>query len=131
MRQWWKLSAAALGIAASFGVARAAVVQDNFLVRDTADLVTLCSAPQSSPLYTAAVNFCHGFAIGVFRVLQEENAARGSHALFCIPNPAPTRNEALASFTAWAQANPGQMTQQPADGIAMFLAHQYPCSAKR
>src|SRR5690349_14688710 len=86
------------------GTARAEVTQDSFLLRRTSDLVDMCSAGQSDPLYTAATNFCHGFAVGVFRVLQEEDAARRSGHLFCIPMPAPTRNEAIASFVQWARA---------------------------
>jgi hypothetical protein len=49
-------------------------------------------------MYAAASNFCHGFAVGVFRVLQEEDAARRSNHLFRLPNPAPIRNERIASF---------------------------------
>ena len=77
--------------AASLGSARAAVSTDNFLVRNTGDLVDLCSAANTDTLYTAAVNFCHGFAVGVFRVLQEEDQARASGRLFCLPQQAPSR----------------------------------------
>ena len=121
--------ALALSLIATVGVARGEVAQDNFLMRNTADLRDLCSAPQSSPIYTAAINFCHGFAVGVFRVLQAETAAGGLRGLFCTPNPAPSRDEAIAGFVRWAQANPSQMEQPPADGIATYLAHQYPCPA--
>ena len=131
MRNPRLILAFALSVAASVGVARGEVAQDNFLVRNTGDLLELCSAPQSSPLYTAAVNFCQGFAVGVFRVLQTESAARGMHGLFCMPTPVPTRNQAIAGFVQWVRENPGQMAQPPADGIAAYLAHQYPCPPTR
>jgi Rap1a immunity proteins len=131
MRNPRLILALALSAAASVGVARGEVVQDNFLVRNTGDLLALCSAPQSSPLYTAAVNFCQGFAVEVFRVLEAENAARGLQGLFCTPNPMPTRNQAIAAFVQWVRENPNQMAHPPADGIAAYLAHQYPCPPTR
>jgi hypothetical protein len=87
-----------IGVLAVLGSARATVTEQNFLVRNTGDLVALCSASQSDPLYTAAVNFCHGFAVGVFRVVAEEDAARQSGKVICLPNPPPSRNQALAAF---------------------------------
>src|SRR4051794_37159002 len=86
--------------------ARAAVTQDMFLLRNTGDLVELCSAAQDDPLFTAAQNFCQGFTVGVFRVLWEEDMARRTGHLFCLPNPPPTRNEAVASFVQSVRANP-------------------------
>ena len=59
-----------------------------------------------------------------FRVLQEEDAAHRTGKLFCIPDPPPTRNEAIASFVQWAQADPKRLAQRPADGFATFLADQ-------
>jgi hypothetical protein len=111
----------------STGSAQAAVTQDSFLLRNTRDLVDLCSAVQADPLYTAAVNFCHGFAVGVFRVLQEEEAAHQS-PMFCLPEPAPTRTESIARFMQWANAEPSRLAQSAPDGIALFLSQQYPCS---
>jgi hypothetical protein len=86
------LSGLALCIGLSAGSAHAAVTEDTFLLHSAGDLVDLCSAAQSDPLYTAAVNFCHGFTVGVFRVLQEEDMAKLSRHMFCLPNPMPTRN---------------------------------------
>jgi hypothetical protein len=125
------LSGLALCATALAGHAQAAVTEDNFLLRTTADLVELCSAAQSDPLYTAASNFCHGFAVGVFRVLQQEDMARKSRHLFCVPDPAPTRNEGVAHFVEWAKTDPARMTPGPADGIATFLSQQYPCPRGR
>jgi hypothetical protein len=129
MKCWFP--AAALCAAMSAATGQAAVTEDSFLVRDTGDLVDLCTAAQSEPLYTAAINFCHGFGIGAYRVLQEADMARPSRHMFCMPNPMPTRNEALASFVQWAKANPNQMAQPAADGIAQFLTQQFPCPRGR
>jgi hypothetical protein len=81
--------------------ARAAVSEDNFLVRNAGDLVAVCTAAQADPLYTAAVNFCQGFTIGAFRVLQEEEAAERPPHMFCLPDTLPTRTEAIANVVQW------------------------------
>jgi hypothetical protein len=108
-----------------------AATQDDFLMRSTGDLVDLCAAPQSDPMYTAAVNFCHGFALGVFRVLQEEDAARKAGHLFCLPETTPTRSEAIARFVQWAQADQSRSALSPADGIATYLSQQFSCPRRR
>ena len=123
--------ASAIAVLAVLGPARAAVTEQNFVLRDTGDLVALCSASQSDPLYTAAINFCHGFAVGVFRVVHEEDAARRSGKIICLPNPPPSRNQALAAFVQWANADPSRLSQPADDGIAGFLSQQYPCDRLR
>ena len=125
------LSGIAFCAAAAAGPAQAAVTQDSFLLHSTGDLVALCAAPQSDPMYTAAVNFCHGFSVGVFRVLQAEDAARRSGHLFCLPTPTPTRSEAINSFVQWVQADPARGALAPADGIATYLSQQYKCPRGR
>ena len=86
---------------------RAAVTEDTFQLRTTSDLVELCSAAPSDPMMTAAVNFCHGFALGVFRVLDEENAAHRINKLFCIPNPTPSRNPGPRGLRAMGEIDAG------------------------
>jgi hypothetical protein len=125
------LSGFALCLAVSAGSAQAVVTEDSFLVRNTGDLIELCSAAPSEAMYTAASNFCHGFAVGVFRVLQAEDAARRANHLFCQPNPTPTRNEAILNFVRWAKVDASRMALPAADGIATFLSQQYPCPRSR
>jgi Rap1a immunity proteins len=125
------LSGFALPIGLSAGSAHAAMTEDTFLLRNTGDLVELCSGAQSDPLYTAAVNFCQGFTVGVFRVLQEEDMAKLSQHMFCLPSPMPSRNETISSFVQWAKSDGGRLTLTPADGVATFLAQQFPCPRGR
>ena len=124
---------AALAVSATLlaSAGEAAVTEDNFLMRTTGDLAALCSAESSDPLMTPALNFCHGFGVGVYQVLREETAASPSTQLFCVPVPAPSRNSVVADFVRWSRANPGQMSQPPAEGLVRFLAQQYPCRAGR
>lgn len=116
-----------LAVGAALPVAHATVTETTFQVRTTGDLVELCGTAPTDPMATAALNFCHGFGVGVFRVLQEEAAAAPSRRLFCVPNPPPTRNQVFAAFVRWAKSQPAVMAQQPQDGIARFLSVQYPC----
>jgi hypothetical protein len=126
--QLWVM--AAFCAAAYCGSARAAVTQETFLVGSTGDLIELCTAAPSDPMGTAALNFCHGFGVGVYRVLAEIEMARKVHT-FCLPEPMPSRNEALASFVQWAKANPNDLAMPPQDGVAAFLSKQYPCPRKK
>jgi len=105
---------------------QAAVTTDTFTLQTTADLVELCATAPSDPMGTAAINFCHGFVVGVYRVLSEENAAKRTH-LFCAPNPMPSRNQAVADFVQWAKANPSVMQDPPADGVTAFIEKTLPC----
>jgi hypothetical protein len=98
---------------------------------NTGDLVNLCAATETDPLYTAAVNFCHGFTVGVYRVLREVDEARPAASLFCNPQPAPTRTEVIARFVQWANAGSGRLVQAPTDGFAAFLSQQFPCPTHR
>ena len=127
-RQLWAM--VAFCVATYCVPSHAAVTQDSFLVRTTGDLVDLCTTAPTDPMGTAALNFCDGFGVGVYRVLDEMERVH-KHRAFCMPDPMPTRNEALASFVQWAKANPEELALTPQDGISVFLAKQYPCAPKK
>jgi hypothetical protein len=105
------------------------VNRDDFQVGTTANLLSLCGATESDPLYTAAQNFCHGYAVATYRaIVMEQMASRAKHKLFCLPsNTAPTRDQAIADFVRWASARPETLSSSPTNGIAEYLAAQYPC----
>ena len=124
-RHW--LAVLAMCAAALPAPGNAAVTEDTFLLHTTSDLVELCSIAPSDPMGTAALNFCHGFAVGVYRVLEAENAAKRSGKLFCVTDPLPTRNQAIADFVQWAKATPEVMSHTPADAIAGYVMKKYPC----
>ena len=125
LKHW--LAGAALFAALLPGTGRAAVTEDTFKLQTTADLVELCSDPPSDPMGTAALNFCHGFAVGVFRVLEEEASAERIHRMFCVATPGPSRTQALADFVQWAKGNPDVMKERPADGLVAYLVKTFPC----
>lgn len=123
------LAAGALsaGLLAS-GPARAGVTEDAFQVRSTGDLVTLCGADKTDPMYTPAQNFCHGFAVGTYTTLVDmQKGLRAKKKLFCPPASPPSRNDGIASFVAWARAHNDMMALPAVDGVLQFLGEQYPC----
>ena len=123
------LLAIPVGIVISLGAQAAPVSREDFQVNTTANLVALCSADEADPFYTAARNFCHGYAVATYRVIaMEQMATRTKRKMFCAPsgNP-PSRNEAIANFVQWASGRPKTMSESPTDGIAEYLAVQYPC----
>jgi hypothetical protein len=108
----------------------AATTQDSFLLRTAGDLVAVCSPASDDPLMAAAVGVCEGFTVGVFRTLEEIQAGFRAK-LFCMPTPGPARSQAIASFVAWAQANPDVVSGAPADAILRYLQQTYPCAGGR
>ena len=108
-----------------------AATEANFDARTTADLVELCGATADTPIGIAAVNFCQGFAQGAVSVEMQNLAAFRGPKLFCLPNPAPTRTEALSEFVKWARASPDRMAAPITDGLFRFLGERYPCPQSR
>ena len=107
--------------------ARAATT-DNFMIRTTADFVALCETEPGQDNYVAAIHFCQGFASGAYQyylaVAQHDPALR----YVCPTDPPPTRNQAIASFLAWARANPSSMSEPAVESIFRFLGQTYPCT---
>ena len=111
------------------GTGRAAVTEDMFQIRDTSDLVSLCSAGQTDPLYVAAIHFCQGFGSGAYGVASEYEAARSRTRMFCPPSAdrRPSRNTAIAEFVQWANTRPDVMRLPATDGLLRFLSDRFPC----
>lgn len=125
MRSLHTALAAAFLAAVSTGAS--AVTEDNFLAKTTGDMIALCSADTGDAMQTAAINFCHGFVVGAYRVLAEDETVLGASRAFCPPAPLPSRNEAIAGFLAWAKTDPSVAALPPTDGMLKFLMAKYPC----
>jgi hypothetical protein len=110
--------------------AAGAGTEDNFQANTTGDLVALCSAGPSDAMMTAAVNWCHGFMVGTYRVLVQVEM-KDKHKLFCVPTPTPNRNDAVARFVTWAKASPSRMAQSPSDSILAYLEASFPCGRSK
>ena len=112
-------------------IAPRAATEANFAARTTGDLVELRTATPDNAIGTAAVNFCDGFAEGAVEVELQNQAAFRGPKLFCLPNPPPSRNQALSEFVTWARASPDRLAQSSTDGFFRFLSERYPCPPSR
>jgi hypothetical protein len=104
-----------------------AVTEQDFYAKSTGNLVNLCSAKPSDPLYTAAVNFCEGFVIGAYQYHQLSAQAEGRQPLVCPPSPMPSRDESISRFVDWAGSHQAALSTQPVEGVFEFLAQTFPC----
>ena len=104
-----------------------ALTREDFLVNSTQDLVKLCSASESDPLYQAAIGFCYGYVVGVNHYYQATTTGAGETGFVCFPDPRPTRTEAIQMFLAWTKQNPQYMSELPVESIFRFLASRFPC----
>jgi hypothetical protein len=119
-----------LASAAAAVPAHAQVVEENFQLRNTGDLVALCSSQSTDSMFTAAQNFCQGFTVGTYRsLIAAETGQRDP--LFCPPAQAPSRTQAIAEFVQWADASPARLQMSAVDGIAEYLAEKSPCKHGR
>ena len=117
------------GIFAPF--AAHAATEANFGAKTTGDLAELCEATPDNAIGTAAVNFCQGFALGAVLAETQNMAAFRGPKPFCLPNPPPSRNEALGEFVKWARVSPDRMSTTSTDGLFRFLNERYPCPPSR
>lgn len=104
-----------------------AAEQNDFEVKTTQDLIDLCTVTPDDPLFAEAVNFCHGFLVGAYQYYEASIAGPKGHPLVCIPDPKPTRSEAIGMFIQWAQNNPQYMGEPPVESEFRFLMEKWPC----
>jgi hypothetical protein len=108
----------------------AAVTESSFQLATAADLAALCAAQPDDKYFTAAQNFCEGFATAASRVLAKEEAAGGQNS-FCLPTPSPSRDDVKAAFVAFIAQTPAVANAPPEDSMLLFLQHQYPCGGAK
>jgi hypothetical protein len=116
-----------MGFLVCAGMPAHAVTEDHFLARDTRDIIELCSALKTEPLYTAAVNFCQGYLVGAYHYQDSLYSEPGIRPVVCFPEPKPTRIEAIAQFIEWAKAHPEYGQDRAVDSMSKFLAEKWPC----
>jgi len=102
-----------------------AVEPDAYRIRNTAELVRVCSAQPSEPDQATAIAFCHGVLAGAYAYYLESTAP--SDRFICAPDPAPTRSKVAIDFVAWAKARPQFMERGAIDTLFRFAAESFPC----
>jgi len=109
------------------GGSATAQTPDNFVIDTAGELAVLCSVSTDSPVYTAAIHFCHGYGHGAFQYYKAQSFAKGGSKFVCVPNPAPTRVEAWSGFIAWLKNNPKYNDGVAIDVLFRYLGETYPC----
>jgi hypothetical protein len=103
------------------------VSENDFGVRTTQNLVNICTASPDDPLYQQAVNFCHGYLVGAYHYYAAEVSGPKAIRTVCLPDPQPSRNEAIAMFIQWAKSHPQYMSEVPVETEFRFLSEKWPC----
>jgi hypothetical protein len=103
------------------------VTEADFRVKTTQQLVNLCTASADDPHAKEAIHFCHGYLLGAYDYYVAETSGPEAKLLFCLPDPKPTRNEAIAMFLKWAKDRPQLMNQPPVETEFQFLIETWPC----
>jgi hypothetical protein len=109
------------------GLAGAAVTDEDFVLATTRNLANLCSVTADDPRAKEAIQMCQGYLVGAYHYYLATNSGKDSMRLVCMPNPPPSRNEAVALFVGWAKANPKLMNEAPVDSEFRFLSEKWPC----
>jgi len=104
-----------------------AVTEEDFKVKTTQNLINLCTAVSDDPFRDKAIHFCHGYLVGAYDYHVTEHSGQEGKLLFCIPDPAPSRNAAIAMFVEWAKARPQYMGEKPVETEFRFLVEKWPC----
>ena len=105
-----------------------AVSENDFKADTTEQVVNLCTADPGEPLYQQAVNFCHGYLVGAYKYYEAEHSGPNATKLVCLPDPQPTRDQAIQMFMEWAQAHPQHMNESPVETEFRFLMEKWPCN---
>jgi hypothetical protein len=101
---------------------------DQFLVKNAGDLVAVCETPESDPYYAAAIGFCHGYVVGAYQYHQALYTHGRKHkAIFCEPNPRPSRAQAIRDFVAWVNENPKYKSENAVETMFKYLMEKWPC----
>lgn len=108
-------------------LASAALTEEDFFVKNTQDLVDLCSAPESDPLQDASEHFCHGFVSGAWQYHEYVNKGPEGRPLVCPVEPYPTRDQVVAGFVAWSGANPKYMAEPAVESVFRYAISKWPC----
>ena len=128
-----------IGVAGCLAVQAQAATRDNFLARDTQDIIALCSVTPGDSLFTEAIHFCHGYLVGAFHYQKLFYSRPGFTPLVCVPqpNPSPTetmtehigvsRTQIIAEYVQWAKNNPEYLKEPIVDTLMKFLIERFPC----
>jgi hypothetical protein len=104
-----------------------AVSTEDFIIANTQDVIDVCTTSESDPMYVAAIAFCHGYLVGAYQYHVALYSGPKAKPIVCLPQPTPTRVQAIDRFIAWAKAHPEYANEKPVEALVKFLVESYPC----
>lgn len=116
----------ALPIVVMLATPAAAVTMEDFKVDRSQNLLNLCSAEESDPLYAEAKMFCLGYFAGAMHFHRGLTSTGEIKPMAC-PQGTVTRVEAANNFVTWAQANPQYMSEPAIDSAVRSAVAAWPC----
>jgi len=102
-------------------------VGDEYRVKNTEDLVSLCGRDPSAEDYVAALNFCHGYTVGAFAYYHSAAAADPELKIVCVKPPYPERKKVIADFVVWSKTHASYMNERAVDMFFRYLVETFPC----
>ena len=105
-----------------------AVSEKDFEAKTTEQILNLCTATPSDPLYPAAVNFCHGYLVGAYHYYAAQHSGPDAPKFVCPPNPPPSRSSSIDMFVEWAKTRPQYWKEPPVETEFRFLMEKWPCN---
>jgi len=110
-------------LAAFSGIAQA---QESVKVLSTQELVNVCKLPA----IPESRSFCIGYSTAIYDTYLATRHPQRAKPFICVKQPAPGRDEVIADFVKFGQANQ-QVADKPASGVFLgFLAARFPCARK-
>ena len=95
------------------------------------DLALACTLHNDNPYYVAGTSLCAGYEAAVLDFhLLDTMGPRHNKRKVCLPNPAPTRRQAVAGLVSWMQSNPQYLDEPAASGVLRYFINTYPCNRK-
>jgi Rap1a immunity proteins len=99
-------------------------------IETTRDLLAACSVPANDPSHAAALGLCAGYSGGVVDFYRANALAENKPLRVCLPEPMPTRGQAISRFVAWAENNKQYLDEPATYGMMRFLLVTYPCPSE-
>jgi hypothetical protein len=127
-KQILSLGIAALSLLSAVPADRAwAVNPPSFDVKNSAELVAVCSTPTTDKNYSAAIHFCNGYVVGAFHNYQALAEQPMYQTLFCPDDPNGPKDDFVKGYVAFAKAHPQYDKDRAVTVLFKYMIDKWPC----
>jgi len=92
---------------------------------------TSCSANSSGEELTLGAKYRivrPVYLVGAYKYYEAAHSGPKALKMVCLPDPQPSRDEAIQMFMKWAKAHPQHMQESPVETEFRFLMEKWPCN---